>query len=163
VVLDASMEVRSAVVYASFIVVLVCLPIFFMSGVAGAFFRPLATAYVLSVMASLVVALIVTPALCLILCLAPWTRAMMPGFRAGYARCMPAFFPASFAGLLPSTLAWRLSLALPFSASRGSKKILPQFQETDFLMHWVAKPGVGLTVMREDIKVVGARCSTRPT
>src|SRR3954467_8990285 len=45
----------------------VCLPIFFMSGVAGAFFRPLATAYVLAVMASLVVALIVTPALCLIL------------------------------------------------------------------------------------------------
>src|SRR3954467_10216290 len=45
----------------------VCLPIFFMSGVAGAFFRPLATAYVLAVMASLVVALIITPALCLIL------------------------------------------------------------------------------------------------
>src|SRR5262245_24581563 len=45
VVLDASLEVRSAVVYASFIVMLVCMPIFFMSGVAGAFFRPLALAY----------------------------------------------------------------------------------------------------------------------
>src|SRR5204863_71638 len=67
VVLDASLEVRSAVVYASFIVMFVCLPIFFMSGVAGAFFRPLALSYVLAVMASLVVAILVTPALCLIL------------------------------------------------------------------------------------------------
>src|SRR5205823_9320206 len=67
VVLDASMEVRSAVVYASFIVMFVCLPIFFMTGVAGAFFRPLATAYVLAVMASLCVAIVITPALCLIL------------------------------------------------------------------------------------------------
>src|SRR5207253_5871995 len=67
VVLNASLEVRSAVVYASFIVMFVCLPIFFMTGVAGAFFRPLASAYVLAVMASLVVALVITPALCLIL------------------------------------------------------------------------------------------------
>src|ERR1051325_1098332 len=52
VVLDASLEVRSAVVYASFIVTFVCLPIFFLGGVAGAFFRPLALSYILAVMAS---------------------------------------------------------------------------------------------------------------
>src|SRR5262245_26686256 len=67
VVLDASLEVRSAVVYASFIVMFVCLPIFFLGGVAGAFFRPLATAYILAVFASLLVALTVTPALALLL------------------------------------------------------------------------------------------------
>src|SRR5262249_5887075 len=61
VVLDASLEVRSAVVYASLIVVFVCLPIFFLGGVAGAFFRPLATAYILAVGGSLVGALSVGP------------------------------------------------------------------------------------------------------
>ena len=67
VVLDASLEVRSAVVYGSVIVVLVFLPVFFLEGLAGSFFRPLALAYVLAIAASLLVALIVTPALSLML------------------------------------------------------------------------------------------------
>ena len=49
VVLDASLEVRSAVVYATLIVVLVFLPVFFLDGLAGSFFRPLAMSYVLAV------------------------------------------------------------------------------------------------------------------
>ena len=53
VVLDASLEVRSAVVYATFIVVLAFLPVFFLEGLAGSFFRPLAMAYVLAILASL--------------------------------------------------------------------------------------------------------------
>jgi len=67
VVLEASIEVRSAVVYGSLIVVLVLVPVFFLEGLAGSYFRPLALAYILAVAASLGVALIVTPALCLML------------------------------------------------------------------------------------------------
>ncbi|MEZ6050387.1 MAG: efflux RND transporter permease subunit [Planctomycetaceae bacterium] len=52
VVLDASLEVRSAVVYASVIVVLTLLPVFFLEGLAGSFFRPLAASYVLAIAAS---------------------------------------------------------------------------------------------------------------
>ncbi len=63
VVLNASLEVRSAVVYASLIVVLAFMPVFFLDGLAGSFFRPLAFTYVISIMASLLVALTVTPAL----------------------------------------------------------------------------------------------------
>ena len=65
--LDASLEVRSAVVYASLIVILVFVPVFFLEGLSGSFFRPLALAYVLAIVASLLVALTVTPALSLLL------------------------------------------------------------------------------------------------
>ncbi len=63
VIRDASSEVRSAVVYASLIVVVVLLPIVLLGGLAGRIFSPLAEAYALAVAASLVVALTVTPAL----------------------------------------------------------------------------------------------------
>ena len=63
VVLDASLEVRGAVVYATFVVAMVFLPVRSMSGVQGRLFAPLAVAYILAIMASLVVALTVTPAL----------------------------------------------------------------------------------------------------
>lgn len=63
VVLGASLEVRSAVVYATFAVILVFIPILTLSGVAGRLFAPLGIAYILSVVASLAVALTITPAL----------------------------------------------------------------------------------------------------
>src|SRR5437773_11865409 len=67
VILAASVEVRSAVVYATVMVALVFLPVFLLGGLEGALFRPLALAYVLAPLASLGVALTVTPALALVL------------------------------------------------------------------------------------------------
>src|SRR5207249_6151469 len=67
VVLAASLEVRSAVVYASFIVALVFLPLLTLSGVAGKLFAPLGIAYILAVLASLGGALTLTPALAFLL------------------------------------------------------------------------------------------------
>ncbi|MEO8427616.1 MAG: efflux RND transporter permease subunit, partial [Verrucomicrobiota bacterium] len=66
VVLEASLEVRSAVVYATFIVALVFLPVLTLTGLQGSFFAPLALSYILAIMASLGVALTVTPALSLV-------------------------------------------------------------------------------------------------
>ncbi len=155
VVFRASLEVRSAVVYASFIVVFVCLPIFFMSGVAGAFFRPLAVAYILAILASLVVALTVTPAMSLLLlpkAVEHRRDAPLVTFLRGvYRRVLP---PALNAPVLTLGVLVGLFVLSALLYTRLKEEYLPQFQENDFLMHWVAKPSTGIDVLRKDIERV---------
>src|SRR5256885_16204016 len=67
IIYDTTLKTRSATIYATLIVLLSVLPIFFMGGVSGAFFEPLALSYLLAVVASTGVALTVTPALSLML------------------------------------------------------------------------------------------------
>jgi CzcA family heavy metal efflux pump len=67
VVFNASMEVRSSVVYATIIVAMVFIPLLTLSGVAGKLFAPLGMSYIFAIMASLLVALTLTPALCYLL------------------------------------------------------------------------------------------------
>ena len=148
VVLKASLEVRSAVVFASLIVVLVFVPVFLLEGLSGAFFRPLASSYILAVAASLFVALTITPALALILLPgAPAKRsepALTRSLRRTYRAILPAFLDrprlcmAALAILLVAT-----AVAAPFLG----EEFLPSFQEYDFLMHWVEKPGTSIEAM----------------
>jgi CzcA family heavy metal efflux pump len=148
VVLDASLEVRSAVVYASIIVALVLLPVFFLGGLAGTFFRPLAMSYVVAVVASLVVALVVTPALSLLLL--PQSLDHKPDpplvqrLRARYAAWLPWFVDRPLTS--QRIVAVALGAAILFTPLLG-EEFLPHFREYDFLMHWVEKPGTSLDAM----------------
>ena len=67
IILDASLEVRNPILYATLIVVIAVVPVFFMQALSGAFFKPLIFAYVTAILASLVVAVTITPVLCLFL------------------------------------------------------------------------------------------------
>ncbi|MBV8558878.1 MAG: efflux RND transporter permease subunit, partial [Planctomycetaceae bacterium] len=149
VVLNASLEVRSAVVYASLIVILVFLPVFFLEGLAGSFFRPLALAYVLAIVASLLVALTVTPALSLMLLTGATSRhrdsPLVRVLKWVYRGILPAIARRP-------TLAV-LVLAAAFAATGSAviglgEEFMPNFQENDFLMHWIEKPGTSLEAMR---------------
>ncbi len=148
VVLDASLEVRSAVVYGSLIVVLVFVPVFFLDGLAGSFFRPLALAYVLAIAASLLVALIVTPALSLMLlpqAIHEREAPVVTRLKGWYRRVLPSLIGAPRRAL--GIIAVSMAVALGTFSFLG-EEFLPHFKEYDFLMHWVEKPGTSLDAMR---------------
>jgi CzcA family heavy metal efflux pump len=145
VILDASLEVRSAVVYATFVVALVFLPVLRMSGVQGRLFAPLGWAYILAIMASLAVALTVTPALCLVML--PRTKirgetTVVRRLKAIHARMLDhtAAHPHIVAAGV-TTLCLLAAAALPFFG--GS--FLPRLQERSFILHMAAMPGTSLT------------------
>ncbi|TMB19769.1 MAG: efflux RND transporter permease subunit [Deltaproteobacteria bacterium] len=146
VILAASVEVRSAVVYATVMVALVFLPVFLLGGLEGALFRPLALAYVLATLASLVVALTVTPALCLVLLPGAVARHQEPprrvlALRARYERALGRALDRPRRVLLGSVLALIAGVAL---VPLLRLEFLPEFHETNFVMHMTGAPGVGL-------------------
>jgi CzcA family heavy metal efflux pump len=145
VVLSASLEVRTAVVYATFIVVLVFVPIFFLSGLQGRLFAPLGQAYVLAVLASLAVALTVTPALALFLL--PTTGSVteppllrrMQGAYEWLLRRLDREAPLVIAAtvLLLAAGGWAL---WGFGGS-----FLPELRENHFVVHMRGLPGTSLS------------------
>jgi CzcA family heavy metal efflux pump len=145
VVFDASLEVRSAVVYATFAVVLVFLPILTMTGVAGRLFAPLGMAYIFAILASLAVALTVTPALCsLLLTGARLPAAEPPVVRWLKTRYRPLLLrverhPRAIIGAVAVLTLGGLAV-LPFL--EGS--FIPELKEGHFIVHMTAVPGTSL-------------------
>ena len=148
VVLEASVEVRNAIVFATLIEVVALVPVFFMEGLSGAFFKPLAFSYALAIMASLVVALTVTPAMSFILLrhvklekrespIIPWLQRRYDATLKGALR-RPIAAYGTFA---------LLAIAGVVIIPRLGQELLPDFKERDFLMHWLTKPGTSVTEM----------------
>ncbi len=154
VVLDASLEVRGSVVYATFVVALVFIPVLTLTGVQGALFRPLGLAYVLAILASLLVALTVTPALALILLgrsgRRPRESTTLAWLKTRYAGALNWLtgHPLEVA-LAAGTLCVLAILTLPFFGAT----FLPEFREGHYLIHMSAVPGTSLDESRR----LGAR------
>jgi CzcA family heavy metal efflux pump len=151
IVMEASIEVRGAIIYATLIDAVVVIPIFFIGGLSGAFFAPLALSYGLAVMASMVVALTVTPAMCLLLLSnVPIERRESPlarSLRKGYRSVLTRIVSRPAAGLAMVAAVVLLGGAtLPFFG----QDLLPSFKERDFLMHWVSQPG---TSVGEEVRI----------
>ena len=157
IILHSSLEVRGAVVYASLIEAVALLPIFFLQGLTGSFFKPLAFTYALAVLVSLVVAMISTPALSLILFsrgkLQSRESPLTTWMQRGYERLLrpivrrPAPAMACVAMLAVAGLA---------VTPRLGQSLFPVFKERDFLMHWISKPGTSLPEERRMV-IQGSR------
>jgi len=142
IVLEASLEVRGAIVYASLIEISALLPVFFMQGLSGAFFQPLASAYVVAGLISPFIALTVTPAMVLILLsnapiehrqspIIPWMHRVYDRI-LGRILVRPRLAYGTVIGIvMAGVIVW------PFLG----QELLPSFKERDFLMHWITKPG----------------------
>jgi CzcA family heavy metal efflux pump len=145
VILDASLEVRAAVVYATFAVIMVFFPILTLSGVAGRLFAPLGAAYILSVLASLLVALSVTPALCMLLLGSAQLTAEDPpvirGLKKRYVRLLERV------ELRPRLVAFAVLLLLAcalITAPFLKNSFMPSFEEGHYIVHMILVPGSSL-------------------
>jgi CzcA family heavy metal efflux pump len=148
VVLDAALEVRSAVVYATFIVAMVFVPVLTMTGLQGKFFAPLGVAFILANLASLVVALTVTPALCYAL-----LSRVKPHEPPQYLTRLKNFHRCALERVNcgPKTVI-TVILILFFAAVVSLKffggEFLPDFREGHFVVQLTMAPGTSLTEMK---------------
>ncbi|MGN6635226.1 MAG: efflux RND transporter permease subunit [Oryzihumus sp.] len=163
IILDASLEVRSPIVYATLIIVAASVPVFLLQGLTGAFFRPLAWSYTLAIMASMVVALTVTPALTLILLRkapierreSPVVKVLQRGYTWLLARVVrrPRPVYAAF-GVL--------TLAAVIIVPHLGQSLFPAFKERDLLMHWVSTPGTSDAEMARSTAAVSKEVRAIP-
>ncbi len=145
VVFSASLEVRSAVVYATFAVILVFIPILTMSGVQGRLFAPLGFSFSIATLASLAVALSVTPALCLALLgtqhFAEAEPPLVRWLKRRYEQVLRRVEQHARAVMIAAVAATLAGLAvLPFLGGG----FLPDLQEGHYIVHMSAVPGTSL-------------------
>lgn len=147
IVFEASKEIRGSIVFATLIIVLVFLPLFFLHGVEGRLLEPLGIAYVVSLAASLVVALTVTPVLCSFLL--PSSRAVKTGVEPRPIRWLRRAYEPLLARALP---AWPALAALSLvgvivaggAALQAGRAFLPEFNEGALTISVVTFPGTSL-------------------
>jgi CzcA family heavy metal efflux pump len=148
VILRACLEVRSPIVYATFIIVAALIPVFLLTGLIGSFFQPLALSYTLAIVASMGVALTVSPALALTLLRGvPIERRSSP-----LVAWLQKVYSAGLSRVIRRPVAAYLTFALVTLAGVAvyphlGQSLFPGFKERDFLIHWVSPPGTSTAEM----------------
>ena len=147
VVAEASQEVRSGIFYATIIIVLVFVPLFALTGIEGQLFAPLGVAYIVSILASLIVSITLTPVLCYYLL--PSLRSLeepetqlVQKLKTAYSLLLDWTLPRRPLVLGVAGLAIVLAL---FGAWRLPKSFLPNFNEGTSLVTLLFTPGISLT------------------
>jgi len=181
VTLAACQEIRGSIVFATVIICMVFVPLLFLGGLEGRFFRPLGIAYIGSILASLLVAVTVTPALCRLLLATPGLAARFaregseerdtPLVRFLKRRYRPTLERAlARRGLVLGGAAAAFLLALLLGRTFGSS-FLPRFNEGTFTVFLMAPPGTSLEesdrmaghVERRMLEIEGVRGVSRRT
>jgi HME family heavy-metal exporter len=160
VVYEASMEIRSAIVFGTAVVILVFLPLFALSGVEGRLFAPLGIAYIVSILASLLVSLTVTPVLSYYLL--PQAKAthrehdslLLRGMKHGASYLIR--FSMAYPGLLLAAT-WLGVAASAWFMTRLGADFLPPFDEGSVQVNVTMPPGSSLEASNKLAGVIDAK------
>jgi copper/silver efflux system protein len=147
VVFTASREIRASIVTATLIICIVFVPLFFLSGIEGRMLRPLGIAYIVAILASLVVALTVTPALAAYLL--PAARTLETEEESWVVRKLKALYARTLDPVLRNPLpvmagAAALVLAALVVVPTLGRSFLPEFQEGTLVISAITVPGTSL-------------------
>jgi len=147
VIFKASAEIRNSIVYATLIIVMVFLPLFFLSGVEGRLFAPLGVAFIISLLASLIVSLTLTPVMCYYLLPKasfleePEDAALVRWLKKKQTRLLQVSFPYAWEILIGAGSLVVLSIAFLYPLGR---EFLPAFNEGTLTVTVLAQPGISL-------------------
>lgn len=147
VTLRASLEIRSSITFATFIIMLVFVPLFFLSGVEGRLLAPLGVAYVVALFASLIVAASVTPVLCSLLL--PNSKGVTEGEDSPVVRYLKRAYQRTLAVVIQRSkliiaIAFALFLATLATLPFMGRAFLPEFNEGTLTINAVTLPGTSL-------------------
>ncbi|MEC7443224.1 MAG: efflux RND transporter permease subunit [Pseudomonadota bacterium] len=146
VIADASQEVRSGIVYATTIIVLVFVPLFALSGIEGRLFAPLGVAYIISIVASLLTAVTVTPVLASYLLPKMKNLEQRESFVVRFLKWVnKGVLTIAFRwSLVPIVASFFAVIVAVFSATTLPKSFLPPFNEGSLTVGFLLQPGVSL-------------------
>ena len=175
VVFDASFEIRTSIINATFIIIVAFLPLFFLSGMEGKLLAPLGIAFIVSLFASLVVSITLTPVLCNYLLTNEKSLQKQHGeswlvqrLQRGYAKMLRGVMRAKTAVLAVSVVLVAVAI---FGLTQLGRSFLPEFNEGSLVISAVSLPGISLEesnkigshIERELLKVPEIQTTTRRT
>ena len=148
VTLKASLEIRPSITFATCIITLVFVPLFFLSGVEGRLLIPLGLAYIVALFASLLVAISVTPVLCSLLLpdskgvTQDTSNPLVRHLQRAYHKTLTRVFPRPGLVIMTSAVLFATTLALTPLLGRS---FLPEFNEGTLTINAITLPGTSLT------------------